>query len=249
MNDQSPAPKNRRSWDCASDAYQQKHGDQLKRNPTAWGVWAMPEQELRVLGDVEGLDILEFGCGGAQWALALKRAGAARVVGMDLSAQQLLHARHARGDVPVSLVQANAEGTPFRDESFDLVFCDHGAMTFARPEFTVVEAARLLRRGGRFAFNAASPLQAICWDDALNRVSDRLVGNYFELREVIDPDMTSYTQPYGEWIRLFRRNGLLVEDLIEPRPPDGADTTYNEYVALEWARRWPAEAIWVLTKT
>jgi hypothetical protein len=54
--------------------------------------------------------------------------------------------------------------------------------------------------------------------------------------------------PYGEWIRLFRANGLVVEDLVELRPPEGATTTYTEFTSYEWARRWPAEQIWKVRK-
>jgi hypothetical protein len=48
---------------------------------------------------------------------------------------------------------------------------------------------------------------------------------------------------YGDWIRLFRSSGFVVEDLIELRPADGATTTYD-YVSLEWARDFPGEHIW-----
>ena len=42
----------------------------------AWGTSQIPESELRILGDVAGKDILEFGCGAAQWSIALaQRAG------------------------------------------------------------------------------------------------------------------------------------------------------------------------------
>jgi len=54
--------------------------------------------------------------------------------------------------------------------------------------------------------------------------------------------------PYGDWIRLFRANGLEVEDLIEPRPPANARTTYRWFAPLEWARRFPSESIWRLRK-
>jgi hypothetical protein len=53
---------------------------------------------------------------------------------------------------------------------------------------------------------------------------------------------------YGDWIRLFRANRLLVEDLIELRPPEGADTTYDDYAPLDWARAFPGEHIWRLRK-
>lgn len=58
----------------------------------AWGVWQIPEAELNVLGDVREKDILKFGCGAAQWSIALAKAGA-RPVGLDLSDRQLEHAR------------------------------------------------------------------------------------------------------------------------------------------------------------
>lgn len=62
------------------------------------------------------------------------------------------------------------------------------------------------------------------------------------------PTATAYSLPYGEWIRLFRSNGFVVEDLIEIRPPEDAETTYT-FVTIGWARRWPAEQIWVVRKS
>ena len=171
-------------------------------------------------------------------------------MGIDLSERQLHHARAACAavDSPVSLVQCSAEQTPFADASFDLVFCDHGATSFARPEFTVSEAARLLRSGGRFAFNMASPLHDVAWDYERDVVGDRLANDYFEMCRLKDGKTISYQLTYGDWIRLFRKHQLRVEDLIEIRPPEDAQTTYGTFVPLEWARRWPAENIWVLVK-
>ena len=89
---------------------------------------------------------LEFGCGAALWSIALLGRGA-RVVGMDLSEQQLHHARRnaEASGVALHLVHADGERAPFADASFDLVFCDHGVTSWARPERSVAEAARLLR--------------------------------------------------------------------------------------------------------
>lgn len=250
MAERKHIAKNRRSWDETSDEYQRIHGSQLADNPTAWGVWALPEQKLNVLGDVTGKDILEFGCGGAQWSIALSQRGARRVVGLDLSAQQLAHALCAAraGKTSVSLVQASGEQTPFAGDSFDIVFCDHGAMTFALPDRTVNEVARVLRSGGRFAFNINSPIHTMCWNEKADRLEKRLVNNYFTRRVIRDEFNDSFTLPYGEWIRLFRRNGFAIEDLIEPRPAADATTSYRHYAPRTWARKWPAESIWVLTK-
>jgi hypothetical protein len=54
---------------------------------------------------------------------------------------------------------------------------------------------------------------------------------------------------YGDWIRVLRNAGLLVEDLIELRPASDATTTYTTYTTLEWARDFPGDHIWVARKT
>lgn len=249
MDSRDPTRRNRAWWNDCADGYQKAHDGQLSGKPLAWGVWALPEEEVEALGDVAGRDVLEFGCGAAQWSIALARQGA-RPVGLDLSERQLSHARRlaARAGVRVALVHANAEHTPFVDASFDIVFCDHGAVTYARPERTVAEAARILRPGGRFVFNIASPFIYLCWDEKTDRPVERMTRDYFDLGAMQDEEYTSYQLPYGEWLRLFRKHSFVVEDLIEPRPPAQAKTTYKDFAGLDWARRWPAENLWKLRK-
>jgi SAM-dependent methyltransferase len=239
------AQKNRAHWDAQSDTYQARHGAQLARHPMAWGVWSISEDELHVLDDVAGKDVLEFGCGGAQWSIALTKRGA-RCVGLDNSERQLAYARRNMQDAGVEfpLVHAAAENVPLPDDSFDVVFCDHGAMTFADPYSTVPEVARLLRPGGLLAFSHETPLHFICWDSSADAISSTLQTNYFEHHASDDGASVCFSLPHGEWIRLFRRHGFIIEDLIELRPPEGAQSTYNEFVTYEWAGNWPAEQIW-----
>jgi len=194
--------------------------------------------------------VLELGCGAAQWAVGLAGLGA-RVVGLDLSERQLWHAQRNidRSGAEVTLVQASGEAIPFADASFDLVFCDHGATTFAPPECAVAEAARVLRRGGELVFCGSSPLREIAWDAVTDSVVPAFTHDYFGLGATEEDGAVTYQLPYGEWIRLFRRCSLLLEDLIELRPPASARTTFEDYVPLDWARRWPAENLWRLTKS
>src|SRR6185503_17160809 len=96
--EQAPADhvaRNRAMWDGYSDEYQERHGGQLAESGgDAWGTYQIPEADLQVLGDVAGRDVLELGCGAAQWSIALAGLGA-RTVGLDLSPKQLEHARTA----------------------------------------------------------------------------------------------------------------------------------------------------------
>jgi SAM-dependent methyltransferase len=143
-------------------------------------------------------------------------------------------------------VCASGEAVPVRDGSFDLVFCDHGAMSFCDPRRSVPEVARLLRTGGRLVFNKATILHALCYDAAKERQTRRLQSGYFDSRVFDSAEGTvDFQVPYGEWIRLFRSHGMAIEDLVELRPDPDATTTYADFVPHEWARRWPAEEIWV----
>jgi SAM-dependent methyltransferase len=244
------ARRNRAAWNADADDYQARHGRQLAGGGgKAWGTWNLPESELQVLGEVAGRDVLELGCGAAQGSIDLARAGA-RPVGLDLSEGQLAHARRllAQADVQVLLVQASAEAVPLADASFDIVFCDHGAMNFADPYRTVPEVARLLRPGGLFAFCHLSPIVDLCWPDDADRASDQLVRDYFGMHRIDAVDEVVFQLPYGEWIRLFRANGFAILDLIEPRPTPDAVSSYRDDEDRAWARRWPTECIWRLRR-
>jgi SAM-dependent methyltransferase len=191
-----------------------------------------------------------FGCGAAQWSIRLAKQGA-RVVGLDNSQRQLEHARKAMSQAGVDfpLVHASAEDVPLPDASFDVVFCDHGAMSWADPYRTVPEVARLLRTGGLLAFSTTSAFASVCWSGSEGDLIDAtLKRDYFGLHHDEENEAVNYVLPYGEWIRLFHANGLAVEDLIEPQPPADATSTYWEPAELEWARRWPSESIWKARK-
>jgi SAM-dependent methyltransferase len=238
--------RNRASWDESSDEYQGQHGSQLAESGgRAWGTWQIPEADLRVLGDVAGKDVLELGCGAAQWSIALALAGA-RPVGLDLSERQLEHARRlqAAAGVRFPLVHASAEAVPLPDASFDIVFCDHGAMTFADPYRTVPEAARLLRPGGLLAFNHEAPILSVCWPLHAEHAGETLVNDYFGMHALDDGEDVSFQLPHGEWIRLFRANGFVIEDLLELRPAADAVSSYRNDDERAWSRRWPGEEIW-----
>ena len=128
-----------------------------------WGLFAVPERELGVLGDVQGLDVLELACGTAYLSAWLARAGA-RPVGLDFSGEQLATARHLRTRLGPAfpLVHGDAERVPLASGRFDLVVSEHGAAAWCDPERWLPEAARLLRPGGRLVFLTNSNLSALC---------------------------------------------------------------------------------------
>jgi SAM-dependent methyltransferase len=247
------AAHNRANWDRRSDEYQERNAEFIgRKDGPRWGMWQLPDSELGILGDLDGKDVLELGCGAAQWSILLAQRGA-RVVGLDNSGRQLEHARElmAAAGVDFPLVHASADEVPLSDASFDVVFCDHGAMTFADPHRTVPEAARLLRPGGLLAFSHSTPLAMCCFDDEAETMQRRLLTPYFGMHryDELPDEPVEFNLPYGEWIRLFRENGFRVETLVEVRPPEAAESTYRTAEETEWARSWPMEEIWRCRKT
>jgi ubiquinone/menaquinone biosynthesis C-methylase UbiE len=240
------ARKNQAHWDRDAADYQRRNAAHINRHDDpAWGLWQIPESELQILGDVAGKDVLELGCGAAQWSIALARRGA-RCTGLDLSEQQLAHARAAGADFP--LVHGTAEALPFADASFDVVFCDFGALTFTDPTLSIPEAARVLRPGGLLAFSHGTPLDSLCWNEASQSMERVLQRPYFGLHREEWGEHVTFMLTYGAWIQLFRANGLRVEDLREIQPPADATSSYRDEADHAWARRWPMDQIWKLRK-
>jgi SAM-dependent methyltransferase len=233
---------NRAFWDRDSDAYQSAHGGALGRAPLAWGAYRIPEAQLNVLGPLRGRDVLELGCGAAQWSIALAADGA-RVTGLDVSRAQLAHARTATTTVPLAL--GNGEQLPFRAARFDVVFCDHGALSFCEPDVIVAECARVLRTGGLLAYCCTHPLLYLTYDARKRRQTRRLQLTYDELGRVDFGEGTiDWALPAGAWIKVLRDNAFEVEDVIELVAPAAAATTFDDFAPPKWARRWPAEWIW-----
>ncbi len=195
--------------------------------------------------------MVELGCGTAYISAWLTRLGA-RLVGIDISHEQLRTARSLQVEFGVSfpLIQSDAERAPLRDGSFDLAISEYGAAIWCDPCSWIPEAARLLRPGGRLVFLGNGTLSMLCSPDSEDApAGDQLLRDYFGMHRFQWPGSESveFHLGYGDWIRLFRANGFVIEDLVEWQAPEGATTRYP-YVRPEWARRWPSEQAWKLRK-
>jgi hypothetical protein len=125
-----------------------------------------------------------------------------------------------------------------------------GASLWAVPELWVAEAARLLRPGGRLAFLTNSPLAVLCSPDE-GTVEERLVRPQFGMYRIEWPDSegVEYHLSHGDWIRVLRTAGFEIEALHELEAlPEAKTHVYYDWVTADWARKWPAEEIWVARK-
>lgn len=244
------AVRNRELWTRSNaDHTDAQAPEAWAQEEITWGMFRVPESEVEVLGDVSGLDVLDLGCGVAYFSAWLVRRGA-RPVGLDVTPAQLETARRMQAETGLSfpLVEASAEAVPLPDASFDLVLSEYGASIWCDPAVWIPEAARLLRPGGRLVFLRNSTLLILCSPDE-GRVEERLVRPQFGMRRLEWDGGVEFHLAHGDWIALLRLAGFDVERLVELQAPaEAADHPYYDFVGAEWARRWPAEEIWVARK-
>ena len=216
----------------------------------SYGIWSIPETELLALPDLAGKHVVELGCGTAYFGAWLKKAGAARVVGVDPTPAQLETARRCNEKFGLGLefVEAFGEDVPLPDDSFDLVVSEYGASLWADPYKWIPEAARLLRPGGELVFLRNSTLVILCSPDDDVAAVETLQRPQFGIHRFSWADgegAVEYHLSHGDWVRLLRANGFELLDLIEMQAPADAEThEHYGYVTADWGRKWPSEEIW-----
>jgi SAM-dependent methyltransferase len=244
--------RNRAQWDLWASEYRRAGERNWAQAEPTWGIWAVPESQLRMLPEeAEGLDAIELGCGTGYVSAWLARRGA-RPVGIDNSEAQLATARRLQQEhgVVFPLVHGNAESAPYDDASFDFAISEYGASIWCDPYAWIPEAARLLRPGGRLVFLINAPLLMMCAPDEEDAPAvEHLLRPYFGMHrmEWSDDDSVEFHLPHGELIALLRQSGFEVEELIEVQPPEGSPMNYP-LASLEWARKWPCEEVWKVVR-
>jgi SAM-dependent methyltransferase len=243
---------NRALWAVMNERFTDAAAEDMWSRPDpVWGLFAVPEQDLGVLGQIHGLDVVELACGTAYFSAWLARAGA-RTVAVDLSHEQLVTARRMQAQVgPVfPLVQGDGERVPLSGGRYDLVVTEHGAAAWCDPERWLPEAARLLRPGGRLVFMTNSHLSALCVPAEEGLAGERLLRGQREAYQVQwSGGGVEFHPSHGDWVRLLRGSGFVVEAMHEIyAPPEGKDHSFYEIVSKDWATRWPAEELWVAVR-
>jgi len=99
------------------------------------------ETVLAFIGDAAA--VLEVGCGTGHWLAAVEGR---RPAGIDPSMPMLERARRAAPQA--RLVRARAEALPWREHTFDRIFCVNALHHFSDRDRFFAEARRVLRPGG-----------------------------------------------------------------------------------------------------
>lgn len=160
MDDPStaPTPSDRRGWQGLPEWQGEVGRRWAAASATADDQFGrLSDAGYRALGDLDGLHVLDVGCGsgGTTAQLADLVGPQGSVVGIDPSAEVLVHAARATAGRNVRLVHGDAQTHAFADGDFDVVFSRLGVMFFEDPVAAFANLHRCTRTGGRLAFT--------CW--------------------------------------------------------------------------------------
>jgi len=190
---------------------------------------------------VEGLCLLDAGCGAGRYTGWLLDRGAAEVVGVDASARMLATARDrlaARDRTRWTLHRADlGERLAFADsDAFDGIVC---AMALDYVEdwgAAFAEFARLLTDGGFLVASVAHPVDEFAGDGD---------ANYFETEcrvKAWDVEVPYYRRPLEGMLNPLLEAGFRLETVAEPRPterfrerwPERYETESRQPVFFAW---------------
>lgn len=179
--------RNRIAWEAASEKHVSEYRELLAQARDECSLFA---NELDLLRPVlaSSPDVVHLQSGHGLDDIALVKAGARRVVGVDFS-QVAVRAAQRRADelgAACDYVVAELPGAPLRDECADLVYTGKGALIWL-PDLRAwaADAARLLRPSGHlFVYEAHPAVPLWTWDEDEPRI--RPDRGYFDRSHVND---------------------------------------------------------------
>jgi len=173
---------------------------------------------LSLLPDVNGLRILDAGCGPGAYAEWLVNHGA-QVVGVDVSEKMIALARRRVGAQAEFRVLDLERRLPFADASFDLVVSPLVPDYVRDWRALFAEFNRVLRPGGRLIFSSEHPCSRWRMQQATNYFSTELTQ--MEWRGFGKPvTVPSYRRPLQEVLNPLVETGFRIERILEPVPTE-----------------------------
>lgn len=199
----------RRDWNEMADWYDEKQGDE----GDLWHRTLIDPSLLRVVGSVNGLRILDLGCGNGYLSRRFARQGA-KVTGVDSSPRliELAKARDEDNSLDINYHVADAANLGMLgDATFDLVMSNMALMDMARADLAIRESSRVLRSQGRFVASLSHP----CFDTGLSSAwaIERVWSTSTIWRKV-----SRYREPHEDWIPWNIEPGRVVETISYHRP-------------------------------
>jgi SAM-dependent methyltransferase len=186
-----------------------------------------------MLPDPRGLRVLDVGCGFGWFCRWARQAGAAEVLGLDVSERMLERARHMTQDPAIRYERADAEGLALPPAGFELVYSSLALHYIEALETLLATLHRTLVPDGRLVFSMEHPIYtapaAPGWvTDAAGRRSWPIDGYLNEgprQTDWIAKGVIKQHRTIGTVVTLLLRTGFTLTHLEEWCPTDAQIAT------------------------
>ncbi|HEY6980987.1 class I SAM-dependent methyltransferase [Reyranella sp.] len=111
-----------------------------------------------MLPDLRGRRVVDLGCGFGWFCRFAREAGAAGVLGIDVSENMLARAREMTSDPAIVYRQADLEGLDLPEGTFDLVYSSLTLHYLRRLPALIAQVHQALVPQGRFVFSVEHPI-------------------------------------------------------------------------------------------
>ena len=187
-----------------------------------------------LLPDLRDKVVLSIGCGSSEDSNYLKKQGAKKSVGIDLTSELITIATNSYPECEFQLM--DMEKLDFPDGSFDFVYSSLAIHYVEDWGKVFKEVYRILKPSSYFLFSCGHPLR-FAMDNADNQESKILklelsksrstekvsiTGDYLAKRKIIDAlgenTANVWTMPISDIVKDLTDAGFKIEQIVEPRP-------------------------------
>ena len=235
----------RKQWNNLADYYISR----VRYGKDLWRHFLNAPVFKKMVGDVQGLRLLDMACGEGYFSRYYAKAGAI-VTGIDFSESQIAAAQAEESRTPLGIQYQVADASIMNNiesESFDIVISFMALMDIENYEGAIMQAARVLKPGGRFVFILIHPCfgwsrrgydgeTLVRWEyrrleDGSRephylKIFEYFTNHSYKMRWKDDEGhevavTTMFHRTLTDYMKTLRKNGFVVSQIEEPRPVEG----------------------------
>ena len=189
------------------EKYGSKYDTEIGKGPN---VRRVRSKILTLLGSARGKKILDAGCGsGILCKQIADRDG--RIFGIDISPRMIELAKKKCKKCEFKI--GDFERTGFKAASFDAVVSINAIVYKKKLDGTLREFKRIIKRKGQIVLAVPHPMRKMLKYSHTKDYFD--TGKHWEIWKGIR--RFNYYWTIEDYVEAFRRNGLIIDRLIEPR--------------------------------